>query len=82
MLFLIPFVIYGIYLLMVKRAGGEGTVKGRSVAITAIIGLVLMGGSFIVLWAVQDNPKDGVYIPPRYEDGKLIEGQILPREPD
>ncbi len=79
---LVPFVVYGIYLYFMKRNGGEGTWKGRSTAIVTIIGLLMMAISFIVLWAVQDQPRDGKYIPPRYEDGKLIAPQIIPENKD
>lgn len=77
---LVPFIVYGVYLYYLKRAGGEGTWRGKSIAIVTIIGLLLMSISFVVLWTVQDPPKDGIYIPSRFENGKLIAPQIIPNK--
>ena len=79
---IVPFVVYAVYLYYLKRAGGEGTWRGKSTAIVTIIGLLLMAISFIVLWAFQDPPKDGTYIPSRYENGILIAPQMIPDKPD
>ncbi len=79
---LLPFIVYGIYLYFNKRAGGEKTWRGRSVAIATIIGLALMGISMVALVVLRDAPAEGDYIPPRFEDGKLIEPQILPSPSD
>ncbi len=80
--FLVPFIVYGVYLHYLKRAGGEKTWQGKSLAITTMIGLIFVAASFVALWIFQDRAEDGDYIPPRFENGKLIEGQIVPRNPD
>ncbi len=79
---LLPFIVYGLYLYFNKRAGGEKTWRGRSVAIATIIGLVLMGISMVTLVVLREAPAEGEYVPPRFEDGKLIEPQILPSPSD
>jgi len=77
---LVPFIVYALYLHYVKLAGGEKTWQGKSIAIVTLIGLLFMAISFIVLWALQDRPADGKYIPQRYENGQLIDSQIIPEK--
>ncbi|GLQ05731.1 DUF6111 family protein [Sneathiella chinensis] len=79
---LLPFVVYGIYLYFNKKLGGEKTWKGRSVAISTLIGLILMAVSLVTLGVLDGDPKDGVYVPPRFEDGKLIDSTVLPSGKD
>lgn len=76
---LIPFVVYALYLYFSRRAGGEKTWQGKSVAISTLIGLILMAMSLLALGIVREEQVDGVYIPPRFEDGKIIEPQTIPR---
>lgn len=77
---LIPFVVYALYLYFSRRAGGEKTWQGKSVAITTLIGLTLMAISLLVLGGVREEQVEGVYVPPRFEDGKIIEPKIIPYE--
>ncbi|WP_169544612.1 DUF6111 family protein [Sneathiella aquimaris] len=77
---LLPFIVYGVYLYFNKRAGGEKTWQGKSVAIATIFGLILMGASLITLAILRDDTKEGVYTPARFEDGKIIEPQFIPSE--
>ncbi|MBL4667315.1 MAG: hypothetical protein JKY04_08055 [Sneathiella sp.] len=77
---LFPFAVYAAYLYYLKKAGGEKTWQGKSVAVLTLVGLVLMAISFVVIWAFQDRTEDGVYIPQHMENGKLIDSQIVPRQ--
>jgi Family of unknown function (DUF6111) len=79
---LVPFIVYGLYLYYIKQAGGEATVQGRTVAMVTLVGLVLMSLSFIILYGFTERTSDGVYVPPRYENGKLIDSQIIPQKAD
>ncbi|MBO6827321.1 MAG: hypothetical protein JJ879_14035 [Sneathiella sp.] len=75
---LLPFVVYAIYLYYVRRAGGEKTWAGKTVAILTLIGLILMSFSFIALWAFTERTAEGQYIPPRYENGRIIDSEVIP----
>ncbi len=79
---LIPFIVYGIYLYFAKKAGGEKTWQGKSVAISTLIGLILMAISLLALGIVRNPSVDGVYIPPRFEDGKILQPQTIPFKTD
>ncbi len=74
-----PFIVYAVYLYYLKKAGGEKTWQGKSVAVLTLIGLVLMAISFVVIWALQDRADDGVYIPQHMENGKLVDSQVIPK---
>ena len=76
---LFPFAVYAIYLYYLKKAGGEKTWQGKSVAVLTLVGLVLMAISFVIIWALQDRAEDGTYIPQHMENGKLIDSQIIPK---
>lgn len=76
---ILPFVVYAVYLYFNKRAGGDKTWRGKSIAVVTVIGLLLMALSLVVLGSVSGESRDGtVYIPPRFEDGKLIDSQVVP----
>ncbi len=79
---LIPFVVYGLYLYFSRRAGGDKTWQGKSIAVSTLIGLILMAISLVTLGIVQAEQVDGVYVPPRFEDGKIIQPQIIPHNKD
>lgn len=79
---LIPFVVYALYLYFSRRAGGDKTWQGKSVAVATLIGLILMAISLMALGLVREKSVDGVYIPPRFEDGKIIQPQTIPYEKD
>ncbi len=79
---LLPFIVYGVYLYFNKRAGGEKTWQGKSIAIATIIGLSLMAISLLALVILRDAPAEGDYTPPRFEDGKLIAPKLLPPKKD
>jgi len=78
---LLPFVVYALYLYFNKRAGGDKGWGRNSIAIATLSGLILMTLSLLILGLVSGEPREGtVYVPPRFEDGKLIESQIVPAD--
>ena len=79
LLFLLPFALYGIYWQLIGRGKDE---EGRRHpwAMLFIIGLVLVIISFFV-WAVSEgDPREGVYVPPHVEDGRIVPGRVVPAE--
>jgi len=79
---LIPFVVYAIYLYFAKKAGSDKTWQGKSIAVSTLIGLFLMALSMIGLGLSRDEPVEGTYVPPRFENGKLIGAEIIPNKKD
>lgn len=78
---LLPFVVYAVYLYFNARAGGDKKWGRTSLAISTVTGLVLMAASLIALGLVSGEPSEGtVYVPPRFEDGRIIDSQVLPAE--
>ena len=78
---ILPFVVYGVYLYFNARAGGDKKWEKTSLAIATIVGLLLMAASLITLGLISGEPSEGtVYVPPRFEDGRIIDSQILPAE--
>ncbi|WP_340151129.1 DUF6111 family protein [uncultured Sneathiella sp.] len=78
---ILPFVVYGVYLYFNARAGGDKSWGKTSLAIATISGLLLMAISLITLGLVSGESQEGtIYVPPRFEDGRIIDSQILPAE--
>lgn len=79
LLFLVPFILYWIYWRLVKRRQDSGR-PVFPVMVLTICGLVLVAASFLVLRATEGEGTESTYIPPRYEDGKIIPAQNIPKE--
>ncbi|TNE39125.1 MAG: hypothetical protein EP348_03950 [Alphaproteobacteria bacterium] len=79
--FILPFVVYAVYLYFNARAGGEKSWEKKSLAAVTLVGLILTAASFIALGFVNGEPREGtVYIPPRFENGKIIDSQVVPAD--
>jgi Family of unknown function (DUF6111) len=80
-LFLLPFVVYGLFLVATRK----GLLDPASwplarVGWLVIAALLLMIGSFVVLATFGGAPPDSIYIPAHIdENGKLVPGQTVPR---
>ncbi|MBS0473345.1 MAG: hypothetical protein JSR60_19910 [Proteobacteria bacterium] len=72
LLFFVPFVLYGSYLLLLRLQPPEG---GRRHPWTALViaGLVLYAGSFVV-WGIEDGEPvgTGAYVAPHMENGRIV----------
>jgi hypothetical protein len=79
-LFLIPFAIYGVFLLATRKGLFDpASWPVARLASLAIVALVLMIGSFagFVSFGV---PPDSIYIPAHVdENGRLVPGQTVPK---
>ena len=72
-LFLIPFVLYALFLLATRA----GVVEPESWTVRRLAGLViasliLMAGSFIVLAQIGGSPPGSTYVPAHIEGGKFV----------
>ncbi len=79
LLFLVPFVIYWIYWRVVKGRSESGR-PVFPVMILTICGLLLVAMSFVFLRATTGEGTDSTYVPSRYEDGRVIPPQNIPKE--
>ncbi|MCS6876825.1 MAG: DUF6111 family protein [Geminicoccaceae bacterium] len=75
LLFLAPFVAYGLWRLLVTK--GAGFLADTPWFVLVLSGLVLAcAGFFVVLWLEPGAPPGSVYVPPRVEDGRLVPGEF------
>jgi hypothetical protein len=82
LLFLLPFALYFLWLGSQRRraAGTEIPVNHVYLAWAAGVGLALAVGGFVIFTDFSGATPDEVYVPPRYENGKLVPGHFVPRE--
>lgn len=82
-LFAAPFLIYGAYLLLIRRHVTMRYVwqnHRRGMKIAALFGLLFMAGSVpLVGFFVSEKFVEGDYRPADYRDGKLHPAQIVPQ---
>lgn len=78
-LFLLPFLIYGGYLFLTRKLNRQAWIDAPRYWLV-MAGLFFSVIGFLVLSQVGNNPLGGTYVPAHYEDGKLIPGQIRPKE--
>jgi hypothetical protein len=83
LLFLLPFALYFLWLGLKRRQAAETEVpvSGRYLAIAGGIGLALAVGGFVIFTDFSGAKPDEVYVPPSYENGKLVPGHFKAREP-
>lgn len=74
LLFLLPFVLYGLYWRFSARAGERSATHPWNYLL--ISGLALVAVSF-VFWGVTEGAgQQGVYVPAHVENGRVIPGQV------
>ena len=72
--FLLPFLLYGLYLWHAKRSGKDGP-EATPWFWLAVVGLVLAVLGFVVYGAFFEEDL-GPYAPARFEDGRIVPGRI------
>ena len=80
LLFLIPFVIYGTYVLLVLRARGKPAPQTPWTTLF-IVGLMLVVAGFIFVGLTEGETTKGVYVPPRVVDGRIVPGHVEKDKP-
>jgi hypothetical protein len=78
LLFLLPFALYFLWLGLKRRSapGAEIPVSGKYLAILGAVGFVLAIGAFVVFTDFGGASPDAIYIPPTYENGKVVPGHF------
>jgi hypothetical protein len=76
-LFLVPFVVFALFLLARRRGVSVGLFRAEAPMIELTIGgLVLVIASLIALAAFHDGSAGGAYVPDKFENGRLVPGHI------
>jgi hypothetical protein len=76
-LFLLPFVVFAVILMVRRRAVDFGLLRDEAPFVElAIGGGVLVIVSLIGLAAFHDGAVGGTYVPDRFENGRLVPGRI------
>lgn len=73
-LFLLPFVLFGIYAALL---GQRGSVRPATPwVLLFVIGLGLVAASFIIVGLTEGEPTQGAYIPPHMAHGQIVPGHV------
>lgn len=82
LLFAIPFVVWALYtLLMRRKAAVAGPMfNDAPYAWLIVAGVGCMAAGLVWLAVFSGTPGEGTYVPPRYEDGRIIPGHVVPAD--
>ncbi len=76
-LFAIPFLVWALYVLMVRRrVAQDGLFNDAPMAWLIVSGVLLAAAALFFLAFTTGSPPDGKYVPPRYEDGRIVPGHV------
>ena len=80
-LFLLPFVLYFLWLGFQRRKEAEQAIAtGRHYLVVGALGLALAVAGFVYFTDFEGADPEAFYVPPVYKDGKLVPGHFAPRE--
>lgn len=77
-LLVLPFLLYAAYVALVRRqrvSAGQAWDQAP-LSWLFIAGIVLVIASFLVLGLVTEDSGKGRYVPARYEDGRIVPGEV------
>ena len=80
---ILPTLLYVLWLVAARRAelAGPGVWRSLPWAWLAVIGVVLSGGLLYFVGTHIGSMPQGTYVPPRYIDGRIEPGHVVPAEP-
>jgi hypothetical protein len=77
LLLLLPFVVYFLWLGFQRRRYAENALAKRSHLFwIALVGAALAAAGFLYFVDPSGAPPDSVYVPPRYEGGRVVPGHF------
>lgn len=76
----LPFLVYGGWIRYLRRRDREAGRTWNDAPVTWLLisGLVLMLGALFITRLLTGNLRDGVYVPPHYENGQIVPAEIRP----
>ena len=76
-IFLLPFAVYALWLLVTRSGvGSAANWQAQTLAFLALGGAVLMIVTLLVFTTFQGSPSGGTYHPAQIEDGRIVPGHI------
>lgn len=77
LLFLLPAILYGTYLYLVRRKPGAEADEARKTPYMALVlsGLAFMALGMLAMAYISGDDPSGNYTPARMEDGKIVPGE-------
>lgn len=77
-LFATPFLVWTLYVLIMRRrrAAAGGLFNDAPIAWLIVAGALLAAASLLFLGVSSGAERDGTYVPPRYEDGRIVPGHV------
>lgn len=77
-LFATPFIVWALYVLIMRRrrAAAGGVFDDAPVAWLIVAGVLLAAASLFFLAVSTGSEPGGTYVPPRYEDGRIVPGHV------
>ena len=74
--FLLPFAAFFLYRLLMTS--GQPLLRRTPWIVLSLIGMALVAGTLVSFAMLGGEPKEGVYVPPQYEDGRVVPGHVRP----
>lgn len=81
LLFAIPFVVWGLYVLLVRKQAktSDEVFNDAPLAWLFASGAACVVAGLVYLAVFSGDPAgEGTYVPPRYEDGRIVPGHLEP----
>jgi hypothetical protein len=80
LLFVVPFLLYGAYLLLLKMRPPTATSQNTPWTMLFIAGLSLFALSFLIWGITEGEPTTGRYVAPHVVNGQVVPGYVQPAE--
>lgn len=77
-LFVLPFALYYVYLRVANAHENEDVWSKKVTSILVLSGAALILISLFAVGVTRDNNTQGIYVPPQFKDGKIIDPHIVP----
>lgn len=81
MLFATPFLVWAGWVLVMRRRRAAGVFDDAPLAALIIAGVLLCVAALFAMALTGGAEPGGTYVPPRYEDGRIVPGHVTPAEP-
>jgi Family of unknown function (DUF6111) len=79
LLFLLPFALYAAYLRLSKYDAEKPPHPHPWTALFAA-GLAIVAASFVVWGVTEGSGRQGIYVPPHVENGRVVPGRVDPQQ--